>query len=149
MQYTPAQLVTLVEEARGHVHDILMGALWTKERYAKCVSFMERTDVVECGSSRKTLKPTTRSGGYVRPKLVKVDVPAPTAVTPKTVREVFGPSPREKAQDMISLGYKSQGGSVDSEVRELKNPNKYHFTESRDFLREVVKIIRSVQVGSK
>jgi hypothetical protein len=144
-----------------------MGALWTKERYAKCVSFMERTDVVECGSSRKTLRPTDRNVIYARLKVIKDNapipataaitpptgkvfklklVPAPAAVTPKTVREVFGPSPKEKAQDLINLGYKDQGGSIDSEVRDLK---KAGHTGSRDLLRAAVKIIRVLQGGSK
>jgi hypothetical protein len=65
MKYTADQLVALVEEARGYVHDAAMGAIWTKERRNTLINFMERTDVVEYNADggytlEKSLEPLKR-----------------------------------------------------------------------------------------
>lgn len=170
MKYTPDQLVALVEEARGHVHDVMMGAIWNKERYAKCANFMERTDVVECEiSGRNTLlrlQPLKRNKGEADTALSQVNVDKmfkhiknrieeifPKSEVPmsadKVTRElvsvqpidkdVFKKKPQEAAQDLIMLGYKGGDGSIDSAVKDLM---KRKVKGSRDFLREVVKLIR-------
>lgn len=222
MQYTTDQLIQLLEEARGYVHDAAMGALWTKEWYAKLTDFMERTNVVEYQSDdgynmEKSLQPFKKklvtgkgvvdinpadangltpeqvahnltvdgyTGGFLSiedevknlrekdklpygrdflRKVVKIlrehpvqKITSPTGkiftltmppkITPQTFDKVFGPSPVEKAQDMLQLGYKSTGGSIDEEVGYLREDN---YQGSRDFLRAVVKIIRSKQGISK
>ncbi len=233
MQYTTDQLIQLLEEARGYVHDAAMGAIWTKERYQKMKDFLERTFAFDVTDSKvvnkqpsrgkdvaKVLKKASskpadtngltpaqvawnlRVDGYsgiflsveeevknlrekdklpysrdflrqvvkilradqvtedlvttqpIHPDTIKnaleaakkADKLAPTAVTPQTIDKVFGPSPKEKATDMLQHGYLSIRGSVDSEVQGLK---KSGHQGSRDFLREVVKIIRSKQGISK
>ena len=53
MTFTTEQLIALLVEARGMVHESLMGAIWTKERHARYSDFVDKTrefEVIDIGN---------------------------------------------------------------------------------------------------
>jgi len=160
MQYTPDQLVALVEEARGHVHEVMMGAVWDKARYDRCRQFLEKTDVVEVDSTKRTLRPVERV--QIRFVIAKEET-GQEGVPEKSIAL----EPSAKAKDVANVLGKAftqdekikrprgrprlhptepvpPGLSIDQEVAFMR---KHGVMGSRDDLREIVKTRRHLQAG--
>lgn len=145
MQYTPDQLVALVEEARGHIHEVMMGAIWTKERYDRCLAFMEKTADVECAQARRhTAVPDNLNG---EASSLPTDItPAPAIHSPHRGRPsnlghfCIG-EPKSMAREIARLGYRIPDMSIDQEAAALR---ARQLPGSRDLIRLVVKELRAL-----